>query len=476
MNASNNYRVGHRGRVRERFFREGLDKFAEYEILEILLFFAVPRRDTKGMAHALMDSFSTLHGVLTASEEELCTVAGIGKHTAAFLRALLPFGEYVMKTENRPVAYKDNQKLGERFVQYFSASPDVSVAALLLNNRREPLRFLTLGDGTQSFEKCLSSIVPLAESAYSVNAPFVVLAYRKDGGIPYPSIVTMDALPTIRNDLLAAGIHLLEVVCVSGGQFNLLLNMMSGMLGHAQNVMDFPSVQTYPACEEISNASLEQLREFLSCAFSEETARTEAEKLLSVYPTVGISLSVPYQTLTEKDGVSADVALLLNLIGGIYARAKLTEACASRRTFRTAEQLGTLFSDVLGARREEVLALAIMDENMRLKHMHFCAPGTVNTTPVLYRSIVQEAILHRAKYVALAHNHPLGECDPSSEDVSTTGEMLRLFRGVGIGFLEHFVVTDRAYYPIARSYFSEGLITDPSFYETDEVEMEIFGI
>ena len=117
-----NYRLGHRARVKERFLRDGIDCFAEYEILELLLFYAVPRRDTKGMAHALMDAFSTLYGVLTAPEEALCRVDGIGSRTAAFLRAVLPFMRYVAKEEALPVAFENKDEIGVFFVDYFTLS------------------------------------------------------------------------------------------------------------------------------------------------------------------------------------------------------------------------------------------------------------------------------------------------------------------------------------------------------------------
>ena len=85
-----NYKLGHRSRVKDSFLKHGVDAFYDYEILELLLFYTIPRRDTKGMAHALMHEFGTLEEVLTASEEALCRIDGIGPSTARFLRSILP--------------------------------------------------------------------------------------------------------------------------------------------------------------------------------------------------------------------------------------------------------------------------------------------------------------------------------------------------------------------------------------------------
>ena len=95
MAENKNFRHGHRERVRARFLREGLSRFADYEVLELMLFYAIPRRDTKEQAHALDDLFGSLYGTLTASEEALCRVAGIGARTAKFLRSVYSFMRYV---------------------------------------------------------------------------------------------------------------------------------------------------------------------------------------------------------------------------------------------------------------------------------------------------------------------------------------------------------------------------------------------
>ena len=76
---------GHRDRMRERFFQHGLETFNEIEALEMLLYYAVPRKDTNPLAHALLEHFGSLDFVLSATEEELCEVPGISKRTAALL-------------------------------------------------------------------------------------------------------------------------------------------------------------------------------------------------------------------------------------------------------------------------------------------------------------------------------------------------------------------------------------------------------
>ena len=76
---------GHRERLRDCFLEHGLDSFHEVQALELLLFYAIPRRDTNPVAHALLDHFGSLDAVFAASERELCDVPGVGKSTAALI-------------------------------------------------------------------------------------------------------------------------------------------------------------------------------------------------------------------------------------------------------------------------------------------------------------------------------------------------------------------------------------------------------
>jgi len=79
---------GHRRRIKERFLRAGFNGFHEYEIIEFLLFFALPRRDCKPLARQLITRFSNLAGVLEASWQDLAAEPGIGSHAACLLSSL----------------------------------------------------------------------------------------------------------------------------------------------------------------------------------------------------------------------------------------------------------------------------------------------------------------------------------------------------------------------------------------------------
>ena len=79
---------GHRERLKKRFLEEGLDSFTDIQVLELLLFYVIPRRDTNPIAHALLNRFGSLTQVLEAPVEELKKVDGIGPEAAAFLNLI----------------------------------------------------------------------------------------------------------------------------------------------------------------------------------------------------------------------------------------------------------------------------------------------------------------------------------------------------------------------------------------------------
>lgn len=85
--------AGHRTRMRSRFFETGLDGFQPHEILEMLLFCVIPKRDVNPLAHALLDEFGSVDAVLSASPEELARVSGVGRQTGEFFAALNAFAE-----------------------------------------------------------------------------------------------------------------------------------------------------------------------------------------------------------------------------------------------------------------------------------------------------------------------------------------------------------------------------------------------
>lgn len=98
----------HRERLKERFLKQGVDSLAPHEALELLLFYAIPQRDTNLLAHHLLERFGSLQAVLQASIGDLCAMPGVSRHTATLLHLILPLAATALTVpaqEQRPTFY-----------------------------------------------------------------------------------------------------------------------------------------------------------------------------------------------------------------------------------------------------------------------------------------------------------------------------------------------------------------------------------
>lgn len=96
-----NFNAGHRDRLRQRMQKEGLSTFQDHEVLELLLFQCIPRRDTNKLAHELLDSFGGLAGVLDAAPQQLMMVKGVSEVTACFLSSLKEIWQRYKKSQSK---------------------------------------------------------------------------------------------------------------------------------------------------------------------------------------------------------------------------------------------------------------------------------------------------------------------------------------------------------------------------------------
>jgi len=78
--------IGHRQRIKEKYEKSGITGWLDYEVLELALSYAIPRKDTKSVSKDLLSRFKTINGVLDADRKDLETIAGVSEHTALFLK------------------------------------------------------------------------------------------------------------------------------------------------------------------------------------------------------------------------------------------------------------------------------------------------------------------------------------------------------------------------------------------------------
>lgn len=118
--SAKNVHSGHRKRVRERFLQTGFYGFSEHQILEMLLFYIVPRRDTNVLAHRLLDRFGSLSAVLDADIPELKEF-GLSENAAVLFRMIPAVTELYFHPVSNDMIYDSQDKLAELFLPMFSA-------------------------------------------------------------------------------------------------------------------------------------------------------------------------------------------------------------------------------------------------------------------------------------------------------------------------------------------------------------------
>ena len=208
---------GHRQRLIQRFLEEDLDNFEPHNALELLLFYAIPRKDTNELAHVLIDTFGSLKGVFDAPYEELIKVAGIGPNTAALLKLVPSLTRTYYSSDARSVILDTSEKSGEYFLPYYIGQTEEVVRLACLDAGGKVISNQILHRGSaNAAEVNLRKIVNIA---LRNNAMGVILAHNHPGGLPLPSEEDVATTKSIREALMPMGILLMDHIIVAGQDY-----------------------------------------------------------------------------------------------------------------------------------------------------------------------------------------------------------------------------------------------------------------
>ena len=209
---------GHRQRLKDRFRREGLDNFDELYVLELLLFYCIPRVDTNPIAHRLLDNFGSLTAVLDASPEELEKVSGISQNTSTFLSLITQVGRFYQVKRSEPgEILRTVEQCGNYLVPYFFGREHETVFMLCLDAKCKVLCCKMVGEGSVN-----SANIPVrrvVEIALGANATTVVMAHNHPSGLAIPSADDVQTTHKIAAALDAVDIVLADHIVVCRDDF-----------------------------------------------------------------------------------------------------------------------------------------------------------------------------------------------------------------------------------------------------------------
>ncbi len=187
VNQTSNLNRGHRTRLRDRFRKEGLDHFNDHQVLELMLFYAIPRADTNPIAHRLMDHFGSLSAVLEAEPKDLQEIAGMGEQSALFIHALPALTRrYFHDRITRDQPQLNSAEAVSEYVKPIMAGQKSEVFYLLcLDTQCRAVYAAKISQGT--VKDAYVHPRHVVEAALRHNAASVVLAHNHPSGSLNPS-------------------------------------------------------------------------------------------------------------------------------------------------------------------------------------------------------------------------------------------------------------------------------------------------
>ena len=212
--ASREDQKGHRARLRQRFLADTGDATPDYELLELLLFYALPRIDTKPIAKQLIERYGSLAAALAAPVEELRKIDGIGDSAAALLKASREAGIRLARTDMQTRPVLDS---GERVIDYCRATighlGTEGFRVLFLDTKNALIADEAQGEGTVN----RLSVFPreVVKRALDLGASAIILAHNHPSGDTTPSDADIATTHAIIEAAAPLGITVHDHIIVS---------------------------------------------------------------------------------------------------------------------------------------------------------------------------------------------------------------------------------------------------------------------
>ena len=212
-----NLHKDHRQRVRSRYLSEGIGSMADHNIMELLLFFGIPYKDTNGIAHELVERFGDLNGVLDAPVEELMRVDGIGENAAALIHLTrdIAFKYNENKTQEK-VTLATEERIGEFLSLKYAGETREIIYMLFVDSHGKIARCIKVCEGSPESVSVDNRLI--VEAAVRNDARDIIIAHNHPNGFAVPSTAdvraTRDTIPLLK----AIGINLVDHVIFADGE------------------------------------------------------------------------------------------------------------------------------------------------------------------------------------------------------------------------------------------------------------------
>lgn len=203
----------HRNRVREKFKRCGGAAFHDHELLEMMLFYSIPRGDTNETAHRLLERFGTLEKITNASIAELEMVDGVGEKTAIYLKMLFEYHYRVLTQVGKGQTFTTYEEIGDYFLKLFTHISVETMMVILFDKKGRITRTLSVATG--DFVGARVDMKALIASAISESAHAVAVAHNHPSGVLSPSLDDRFITTEIDNIMRSLSVKFIDHYIVS---------------------------------------------------------------------------------------------------------------------------------------------------------------------------------------------------------------------------------------------------------------------
>ena len=233
MSENKSIHDGHRQRLKNKFLENGFLGFEPHNILELLLFYSIPRRDTNEIAHKLLNHFGSLKAVFNASFDELIQVEGIKENSATLIKMVPMIArEYVVNDLTENAVFDSANKIGEFFINKYLGEKNEIVYAMLLNNKFELLSVVKVHEG--SVNSAHVSSRKILDAVVKHNAAMIVLAHNHPDGTVCPSMDDIDTTANLMAAFNSFGISLIEHFIIAGNEFSTVVHNTASIKNRAE--------------------------------------------------------------------------------------------------------------------------------------------------------------------------------------------------------------------------------------------------
>ena len=214
----------HRERMRKRFAEHGFDGFAEHEILEMLLYYAIPRKDTNPLAHVILNEYKTLANVFEADPAELAKLPGLSESSAVLLSMIPHLARAYEKSKwDREYVLHDTDAIGQYAVALLRGKVNEEFALICLDSNRRVHWSGIIAKGTLDRIEAYPRLV--VSEVIKRNAKNVVFAHNHPNGTLVPSAADKSTTKRLIEILKGIDVYTIDHIIVSGSRYYSMAEM-----------------------------------------------------------------------------------------------------------------------------------------------------------------------------------------------------------------------------------------------------------